>query len=193
MLREELGAPQGDRREELGAPKPGRQRPFRPPRADRLDQRPSLAVRPFSLPLARPAALLSPPAPHGVSDQDADAMRKLRGRQQTPSDHNADQVAAGLLLVQEDSGTDLDALLVLLDVLNALFDVLHVSVGRLLEVIGVAHITQAVLHALEREQRCHGLLVVHVGATTAFEAARGRLVSCLIIGTMTTVRLVRLR
>ena len=42
-------------------------------------------------------------------------MRKLRGRQQTPSDHNADQVAAGLLLVQEDSGTDLDALLVLLD------------------------------------------------------------------------------
>ena len=111
-------------------------------------------------------------------------MRKLRGRQQTPPDQNADQVAAGLLLVQEDSGTDLDALLVLLDVLNALFDVLHVSVGRLLEVIGVAHITQAVLHALEREQRCHGLLVVHVGATTAFEAARGRLVSCLVVETV---------
>ena len=66
-------------------------------------------------------------------------MRKLRGRQQTPSDHNADQVAAGLLLVQEDSGTDLDALLVLLDVLNALFDVLHVSVGRLLERSSVSH------------------------------------------------------
>eukprot|EP00964_Phaeocystis_antarctica_P164154 scaffold141696_cov151-Phaeocystis_antarctica.AAC.1 len=61
-------------------------------------------------------------------------------------------VAAGLLLVQEDSGRDLDALLVLLEhVLDALLDVLQLGVRGLLDLVVLIWITQTAGQTLEGE------------------------------------------